>query len=71
MGLNWNGGKLLHLEGPGRVQGSRREQPGMVVPGLSEQDKEEIKPGRIESPSPLFLSCQKGLKVQFTDWLLN
>lgn len=64
-GLHWNGEKLLHLEGPGRVQGSRREQPGMVVPGLSQQDKEEIKPGGIESPPPLFLSCRKGLSAVY------
>lgn len=52
------------------MQGSRREQPGMVGPGLSQQDK-EIKPGGIESPPPLLVSCQKGVKVQFTVWLLN
>lgn len=47
------------------MQGSRREQPGMVVPGLSQQDKEEIKPGGTESPPPLFLSCRKGLSAVY------
>lgn len=37
----------------------------MVVPGLSQQDKEEIKPGGIESPPPLFLSCRKGLSAVY------
>lgn len=37
----------------------------MVVPGLSQEDKEEMKSGGIESLSSLSLSCQKGLKVLF------